>query len=156
MVTLAMTDAPTHGLPGHTGFGAGVVGLVTNDQAVLVGIIATHSHRGVTGRGHGQLPTLSAVSFNPFAPLPFMNIADRNISAQGAAFPAAVNIIFVVIEGPEGVSDIVSSAVTVVIPADAQIPTHLFVVVSIPGVVAGVGVVVDQGVTRVSRPRFNK
>ena len=62
MVTLTMTDAPTHGLPGHAGVGAGVVGLVTNVQAVLVGIITTH--RDVTRRGHGQLPTLTAVSMD--------------------------------------------------------------------------------------------
>ena len=59
MISLTMTDAPTHGLPGHAGVGAGVVGLVTNGQTVLVRIIATHSHCGVTWRGLGQLPTFS-------------------------------------------------------------------------------------------------
>ena len=74
MVTLTMTDAPTHGLPGHADVGAGVVGPLTNDQAVLVGIIT----RGVTGRRLGQLPTLTADSIT--------------IGVQGAALPAAVFI----------------------------------------------------------------
>ena len=36
MVSLTPADAPTHLLPGHTGVGAGVVGLVTDVLAVLV------------------------------------------------------------------------------------------------------------------------
>ena len=36
MVSLTLADAPTHLLPGHTGVGAGVVGLDTNVLAVLV------------------------------------------------------------------------------------------------------------------------
>ena len=104
MVTLTVTDAPTHGLPGHAGVGASVVGLLTNVLAVLVGIIALHSHRGVTGRGLGQLPTLTADSIL--------------IRVQGAALPAAVVII------KDGL-DCVGSAVTFVpILVDALIPAH--------------------------------
>ena len=102
MVTLTMTDAPTHGLPGHAGVGTCVVRLVTNVLAVLVGIITPH--RDVTGRGLGQLPTLSA--------------AYITIRAQGAALPAAVLITIV---GP----DYVRSAVTVgLLHIEALIPAH--------------------------------
>ena len=62
MVSLTVTEAPTHGLPVHAGVGAGVVGLLTNVQAVLVGIITPLCD--VTGRGHGELPTLTAVSMD--------------------------------------------------------------------------------------------
>ena len=89
MVSLTPADAPTHLLPGYAGIGAGVVGLLTNVQAVLVGIITPPSD--VTGRGLGQLPTLSADS--------------TTIRVKGAALPAAV---IITIEG----SDPVRSAVT--------------------------------------------
>ena len=36
MVSLTMTDTPAHGLPVHAGVRAGVVGVLTNDQAVLI------------------------------------------------------------------------------------------------------------------------
>ena len=130
MVTLTMTDAPTHGLPGHAGVGAGVVGLMADVLAVLVGIITPH--RCVTRRGHGQLPTLSADS--------------TTIFVQGAALPAAVLIIIIV-----GL-DCVRSAVAVCILVDALIPTQD----STRIVVAGVGVAGDRGVTRVFRPHCHQ
>ena len=122
MVSLTMTDAPTHGLPGHAGVGAGVVGLVTNVQAVLVGIITTH--RDVTERGLGQLPTFTA--------------AYITIRVQGAALPAAVGA-----KIKEGI-DSVRSAVTVT-PVVARIPAHGSL-----SVVAGVGVAGACRVTRVA------
>ena len=57
MVSLTPADAPTHLLPGHARVGAGVVGLLTNVLAVLVGVITPWLYCGVTGRGHGHLPT---------------------------------------------------------------------------------------------------
>ena len=123
MVSLTMTDASTHGLPGHAGVGAGVVGLATNVLAVLVGIITTH--RDVTLRGLGQPPTLSAAS--------------STIRVQGAALPTAVWLII-----KEGIES-VRSAVTVV-SLNALIPAHG----SPPCVAAGVGVAGDRRVTRVT------
>ena len=106
MVSLTPTDAPTHLLPGHAGVRAGVVRPLTNDQAVLGGIITTLSHRGVTGKGRGlgQLPTLTAVS--------------STIRIQGAALPAAVALSIIV--------DFVDCFRSAVTPAStsAQVPAH--------------------------------
>ena len=126
MVSLTMTDAPTHGLPGHAGVGAGVVGLFTNDQAVLVGIITPH--RDVTWRRLGQLPTLSAAS-----------ITTR---VQGAALPAAVGRII-----REGIDSVRSAVTVVLLPVEALIPAHGSLP---PSVGAGVGVAGDRRVTRVA------
>ena len=134
MVSLTMTDAPTHGLPGHAGVGAGVVGLVTNVQAVLVGIITLHC--GVTVRGYGQLPTFSAVS--------------PKITVQGAALPAAVGLIIQAGSDFVRSASRVRSAVTPVSPADALIPAHLSL--SVVAGVGAVGVAEDCRVNRVSRP----
>ena len=64
MVSLTPADAPTHLLPRHAGVGAGVVGLATNVLAVLVGVITSRPHRGVTGRGHRHIPTATADSIS--------------------------------------------------------------------------------------------
>ena len=131
MISLTMADAPTHVLPGHAGVGAGVVGLVPNVLAVLVGVITPRSRRGVAGRGHGQRPTFFADSIT--------------IRVRVAALPwleAAVPIIIVGLEP-------VSSAIAVDSPqADALIPAHL----GTSSVVAGV----REGEDRVSRHRSSQ
>ena len=130
-VSLTIADTPAHGLPGHTGVGASVVGLGTNDQAVLIRIVALRSHCDVTWRGHGQRPTFTA---------------DAITSPQGAALRAAVPVFIV---GPD--SD--RLAVTVsgpksesILLANALISAHLSRFP--PSVVAGVGVAGDCGVNR--------
>ena len=82
-VSLTMTDSPAHGLPGHACVWAGVVGLVTNDQAVLIGVITMQSHCTVTRRGLGQLPTSAADS---------ILTSSSSTSLQGAVLRAAVLI----------------------------------------------------------------
>ena len=115
-VSLTPADALTHLLPGHAGVGAGVVRLLTKVHAVLIGVITSRPHRGVTGKGHRQLPTF---------------ITDMVCGAGVTGLEAAVLIRVV---GPDAVS--ARSAVTPVILPDACIPAHLVP----PSVSAGVGV----------------
>ena len=121
MVSLTPADAPTHLLPGHAGVGAGVVGLVTNVLAVLVGVITPWPHRGVTGRGLGQLPTFTAAS------------PTITICAAAAGLPGLEAAVLISGVGPELAS--VRSAETEVTQPDAQITAH-----GLPRVVADVRV----------------
>ena len=122
MVSLTPAVTPTHLLPGHAGVGAGIVGLVTNVLAVLICVITSRPHRGVTGRGYGQLPTFIAAS-----------ITTR---VSGAGLPRLEAAVLIIKVGPDVVS--VRSAVTVVISPDALIPAHG--PVPLVSVVTGVGV----------------
>ena len=99
MVSLTPADAPTHLLPGHAGVIAGVVGRVTNELAVLVGVITPRPRRGVTCRGLGHLPTFIAVSIT--------------IRVRGAALPGLEAAVLIRVVGVEVVS--VRSAVTAII-----------------------------------------
>ena len=126
MVSLTITDAPTHGLPGHAGVGAGVVGLATNVQAVLVRIITPH--RDVTERGLGQLPTFTADSLT--------------IQAQGAALPAAVLII-------EGIDSVRSAVTVILLHVVALIPALGSILLSVG---AGVGVAGERAASPAVAP----
>ena len=121
LVPLTPAEALTHFLPGHAGVIAGVVGLVTNVLAVLIGVITLRLHRGVTSRGLGQLPTFTALS-------------STQCPDPGTGLPG-IDAAVLICVGLEGVSETVRSAVTGVTRPDAQIPAH-----GPLSVVTGVGV----------------
>ena len=64
MVSLTLADTLTHLIPGHAGVMAGVVGLMTNVLAVLVGVITLRPHRSVTGRGLGGFSPIVTTKHN--------------------------------------------------------------------------------------------
>ena len=68
MVSLTPADAPAHVTQGHAGVRAGVVDLLTNVLAVLVGVI-TFEHRAVTGSCHGQSSSFTAGCTYTISPL---------------------------------------------------------------------------------------
>ena len=111
MVSLTPAEALTHLLPGHAGVGAGVVGLLTNVLAVLVWVITSRPHRGVTGRGDGQLLTFTAA------------YSTMIIWVSGAGLPRLEATVHIIDVGPEPVS-VRSVTVTPVIPLNALIPAH--------------------------------
>ena len=111
MVSLTPADAPTHLLPGHAGVIAGVVGRVTNELAVLVGVITLRPRRGVTCRGLGHLPTFTADSTT----IPVSCAAITRIEAALLIIVSGV--------GPEPVS-VRSAGTEVTPPGDTLIPAH--------------------------------
>ena len=123
MVSLTPAETLTHLLPGHADVAAGVVGPETNVLAVLVGVKTPRPHRGVTGRGHGQLPTFTAASMT--------------IRVPGAGIPGLEAALLIIGGGTR-------SAVTVVTQPDALIPAHYHPPTL--SVVTGVGV--GRAVTR--------
>ena len=123
MVSLTPAEALTHLLPGHAGVGAGVVGLVTNVYAVLVGVITSRPRGGVTGRGLGHPLTFTADYIT--------------IQVSGAGLPGikAALLIFIIVV-VVGVA-VVAAVTYVILPDNALIPAHSPILLS---VVAGVEV----------------
>ena len=133
-VSLTPADTLTHLLLGHAGVRAGVVGLETNVQAVLVGVMTHRPHRGVTWSGHGLSPTLTADN------------RTESPGHRGAVPPGREAAVLVSLPGP----DCLISAPAVSNIGDALVPASHIVFIVVAGVAAPG---VRQLVPRVPGPR---